>query len=58
MSGHNLKWCYLSPDSVAGHDVHDSTTLTESHTPFNIQENLDLSKLHIGIPKVKLKILL
>ncbi|XP_059169821.1 glutamyl-tRNA(Gln) amidotransferase subunit A, mitochondrial-like [Physella acuta] len=38
-------------NNVAGHDVRDSTTLTDSYTPFNIQENLDLSKLHIGIPK-------
>ncbi|CAL1534154.1 unnamed protein product [Lymnaea stagnalis] len=38
-------------NSVAGHDILDSTTFTEAYTPFIIKEDLDLSKVHIGIPK-------
>uniref|UniRef100_A0A0B7A6Z1 Glutamyl-tRNA(Gln) amidotransferase subunit A, mitochondrial n=2 Tax=Arion vulgaris TaxID=1028688 RepID=A0A0B7A6Z1_9EUPU len=38
-------------NAVAGHDIHDSTTVAESFTQFTIKENFDLSKLHIGIPK-------
>ncbi|XP_005097709.1 glutamyl-tRNA(Gln) amidotransferase subunit A, mitochondrial isoform X2 [Aplysia californica] len=43
--------CSIVLNAVAGHDVMDSTTVVESYKPFEIQEDIDLSKLHIGIPK-------
>ncbi|BFZ24643.1 hypothetical protein BsWGS_27681 [Bradybaena similaris] len=43
--------CAIILNAVAGHDVSDSTSVTESYTPFTVTEDIDLSKLHIGIPK-------
>uniref|UniRef100_A0A2C9JWC0 Glutamyl-tRNA(Gln) amidotransferase subunit A, mitochondrial n=1 Tax=Biomphalaria glabrata TaxID=6526 RepID=A0A2C9JWC0_BIOGL len=36
---------------VAGHDIMDSTSVSSTHSPFHISRDLDLSKLHIGLPK-------
>jgi len=41
----------LVTNAVSGHDTMDSTTVAECHSPISIQENMDLSQLHIGIPK-------
>ncbi|GFO04652.1 glutamyl-tRNA(gln) amidotransferase subunit a, mitochondrial [Plakobranchus ocellatus] len=38
-------------NAVAGHDNKDSTTVQESHTPIQIDEDIDISKLNVGIPK-------
>ncbi|GFS20407.1 glutamyl-tRNA(Gln) amidotransferase subunit A, mitochondrial [Elysia marginata] len=38
-------------NAVAGHDIRDSTTVQESLTPFTLDHEIDLSKLHVGIPK-------
>ncbi|CAG5135821.1 unnamed protein product [Candidula unifasciata] len=43
--------CTIILNAAAGHDVSDSTTVTESYVPFTVREDIDLSKLHIGIPK-------
>ncbi|KAH9525219.1 Glu-AdT subunit A [Bulinus truncatus] len=36
---------------VAGRDCLDSTSVSSSQSPFKISKDLDLTKLHIGIPK-------
>ncbi|ESO98563.1 hypothetical protein LOTGIDRAFT_174160 [Lottia gigantea] len=36
---------------VSGLDLKDSTTLPGSYQPVNLQESIDVKKLHIGIPK-------
>ncbi|KAJ8314550.1 hypothetical protein KUTeg_006700 [Tegillarca granosa] len=36
---------------LAGHDTHDSTTLTDPFQEFTIPEDISVKDLHIGIPK-------
>ena len=38
-------------NAVAGHDVRDSTTVQESYAPLKLNNDIDVSKLHIGIPQ-------
>ena len=43
----------LFVDILAGHDVHDSTTVTDEFRPFTLPDDISIKGLHIGIPKVK-----
>ena len=45
------------PDVMAGHDLRDSTTVTDPFSPFTLPEDISVSGLHIGIPKVTLFII-
>ncbi|RUS73565.1 hypothetical protein EGW08_018656 [Elysia chlorotica] len=38
-------------DTVAGHDARDSTSVCETYAPFEMDRALDLSRVHIGIPR-------
>ena len=38
--------------AIAGHDPLDSTTVTDTFEPFELDEEISLDGLHIGIPKV------
>ena len=40
-------------DSLAGHDVHDSTTVIDKFTPRDLPDSPSVQGLHIGIPKVQ-----
>ena len=42
----------LFTDSLVGHDVHDSTTVSDVFTPVDLPDNPSIQGLHIGIPKV------
>lgn len=37
---------------MAGHDVHDSTTVNDEFNHFTLPDNMNIKDLHIGIPKV------
>ncbi|KAK7106874.1 hypothetical protein V1264_014906 [Littorina saxatilis] len=40
-------------NTVAGHDVQDSTTVTDPYQPVQLDDRFSLEGVHIGIPKVK-----
>ncbi|CAG2211683.1 QRSL1 [Mytilus edulis] len=41
----------LFSKTMYGHDVHDSTTVTDEFNHFTLPDNMDIKDLHIGIPK-------
>jgi hypothetical protein len=42
----------LLPDVLAGHDAHDSTTVSDVFKKFTLPEEISIKGLHIGIPDV------
>ena len=42
----------LLTDAIAGHDVMDSTTVTDPLQIFSLSDDISVKNLHIGIPKV------
>ena len=41
-------------DAIAGHDVMDSTTVTDPLQNFSLPDDISVKHLHVGIPKVRL----
>ena len=39
-------------DVVAGRDPLDSTSVADPYTPFELPDDISLSGVHVGIPKV------
>ncbi|XP_066283764.1 glutamyl-tRNA(Gln) amidotransferase subunit A, mitochondrial-like [Branchiostoma lanceolatum] len=37
--------------ALAGHDPKDSTTVSDPFQPFSLPEDIDITRLHVGIPK-------
>ncbi|XP_019647760.1 PREDICTED: glutamyl-tRNA(Gln) amidotransferase subunit A, mitochondrial-like [Branchiostoma belcheri] len=37
--------------ALAGHDPKDSTTVSDPFQPFSLPEHIDITRLHVGIPK-------
>ncbi|XP_035685707.1 glutamyl-tRNA(Gln) amidotransferase subunit A, mitochondrial-like [Branchiostoma floridae] len=37
--------------ALAGHDPKDSTTVSDTFQPFSLPEDIDITRLHVGIPK-------
>ena len=48
---------FLLIDALAGHDVRDSTTVTDPFQNFSLPDDISVKHLHIGIPKVRLPLL-
>lgn len=48
---------FLLIDAIAGHDVRDSTTVTDPFQNFSLPDDISVKHLHIGIPKVRLPLL-
>ena len=44
--------CSSLEDVLVGHDVNDSTTVTNKLPTFHLPDEISVDKLHIGIPKV------
>ena len=45
---------FLLIDAIAGHDVMDSTTVTDPLQNFSLPDDISVKHLHVGIPKVRL----
>ena len=43
--------CYIT-DVMGGHDIKDSTTVTDEFNNFTLPDDISVKNLHIGIPKV------
>lgn len=50
--GSPVPWFVLVTDAVAGHDVRDSTTVTDQFQPVRLDDDFSLKGVHVGIPKV------
>ena len=50
--GSPAPWFVLITDAVAGHDVRDSTTVTDQFQPVRLDDDFSLKGVHVGIPKV------
>jgi len=47
-----IYFLYKLTDILAGHDINDSTTVTDDFIPTQLEDSVNVKGLRIGIPKV------